>query len=134
MAGRPLGALLSLALLPLVAACGGPGTVSVGGDTGAAAAGVEVSGEVSAAGTKGSILVFAFAGGAMIAGALGDGSEDGTDAPSATRTSTPASTLTAGVVVNTPTPNLTPSATLPPAATVTGTPTAAGATPTPGLT
>jgi RNA polymerase sigma factor (sigma-70 family) len=84
------------------------------------------------AGAAVGLLIFAFAGGAMIAGALGDGGGEGASGPSATRTTTPVSTLTAGVVVNTPTPNLTPSATAPPAATATGTPTAV-ATPTPGI-
>ena len=66
------------------------------------------------------LLLFAFAGGALIAGAIGGG-DGGGGAGSATRTPTPSRTPTTvttaspGVIIHTPTPNLTPSSTpLPP--------------------
>jgi hypothetical protein len=85
-------------------------------------------------GAAAGLLLFAFAGGAMIAGALSDdGGGDGGSSASSTRTSTPVVTLTAGVVVNTPTPDLTPSATVPAASTPTPAPSGEPATPTPGV-
>jgi|CXWL01.1.fsa_nt_gi RNA polymerase sigma factor (sigma-70 family) len=60
------------------------------------------------------LLLFAFAGGALIAGALGGGDE-GSGGGAATDTPTAAITVlasrTPGVVIHTPTPNLTPSTT-----------------------
>jgi RNA polymerase sigma factor (sigma-70 family) len=71
------------------------------------------------------LLIFAFAGGALIANAFGDDDDGGgggtTGRP--TRTPTVPTTLTPGVVILTPTPNLTPSATPPPEDTATSTPT-----------
>jgi len=63
------------------------------------------------------LLLFAFAGGALIAGAIGGGDDDGAGGGSATRTPTPsrtptsATTASPGVIIHTPTPNLTPSVT-----------------------
>ena len=73
------------------------------------------------------LLVFAFAGGAILVGAFGGGGDGGSGSgtPTATRTaaaprtSTPGSTVTVGVSVQTPTPNLTPSATPEPSETPT---------------
>jgi RNA polymerase sigma factor (sigma-70 family) len=75
------------------------------------------------------LLIFAFAGGAIIAGALGGGDEEGGASGTATasRTATAAITRTPGVAIETPSPNLTPP-TEPPADTPT--PTLAPPTPT----
>jgi RNA polymerase sigma factor (sigma-70 family) len=71
------------------------------------------------------LLIFAFAGGALIAGAIGDDDGGGSAAgrtPSPTRTATAVGTRTPGVAIQTPTPNLTPSSTPEPEATDTQVP------------
>ncbi len=84
------------------------------------------------------LLIFAFAGGALISGAFGGGDDaDGSVTATATPTDTtiPGITRTPGVSVETPTPNLTPSATAEPEETETPVPTEPAAvatlTPTP---
>ncbi|MBI5289765.1 MAG: RNA polymerase sigma factor [Chloroflexi bacterium] len=63
------------------------------------------------------LLLFAFAGGALIASAIGGGEDGGAGGGSVTRTPTPSRTPTSettsspGVIIHTPTPNLTPSVT-----------------------
>lgn len=84
------------------------------------------------------LLLFAFAGGALISNALGGGdggSAAGDGTATATRTAAAGSTVTPGVAIQSPTPNLTPSATAPPSATVgpTDTPPPAPPTNTPVL-
>lgn len=75
------------------------------------------------------LLIFAFAGGALIANAFGDDDGGGGGGTvRATRTPTAQTTLTPGVVVLTPTPNLTPSVTPEPTST-----SAATTTPPPAL-
>ncbi len=66
------------------------------------------------------LLIFAFAGGAIISSALGGGGSEGAGDGTATATGTAAvvgTTQTPGVAIQTPTPNLTPSATIPPSST-----------------
>jgi hypothetical protein len=55
-------ALVAVLLALSAAACGGPGAPTLGGASSASASGVEIGGQVTASGTRGSVLVFAFPG------------------------------------------------------------------------